>query len=77
MYLWLPSLRSYLVTTLGVLLCLETLVTFSSITRKTNTWFLIYNILLCSVVNETLESISLDLGFSGNTISEGKLWVGN
>lgn len=23
------------------------------------------------VVNETLESISLDLGFSGNTISEG------
>lgn len=28
-------------------------------------------IICCSVVNEPLESISLDLGFAGNTLAEG------
>lgn len=31
----------------------------------------ILGVMCCSVVNEPLESISLDLGFAGNTMEEG------
>lgn len=35
--------------------------------------FLFFILVLYRVVNEPLESISVDLGFSGNTLAEGDI----
>lgn len=70
-YWWLLFLHSYLATILGMDSILKFNLLNTILQIKYLSMPLILDSLVYRVVNETLETISLDLGFGGSTMAEG------